>query len=101
MFRKSITGGLLQVQLIRTLEAPDGNTARAEELAQVGFEIPCGAGDAAKQIQAERTVFGKGVAGEVGLRKEAEAGDSASAGELVPLGLPDGPEIHFTDDSRK
>jgi hypothetical protein len=97
MFRNSITGGLLQFQLIRTLQTPDRNTVRAEKLPQIRFEIPFGAGNTAEKIEAERTVFGKRVTREMGLREEAKAGDSARAGELMPLRFADGAELHFVD----
>lgn len=38
------------------------------------------------------------MAGEVGFGKEAEAGDAAGAGELVPEGVGDGVERHAVDD---
>src|SRR5580704_2126797 len=43
-------------------------------------------------------MLGKSVAGEVGFREEAEAGDAAGARELVPLRGADGTEFHLVDD---
>ena len=65
-----------------------------EKLLERRFKIPFGPRNTAKEIQAKRIVFWKGVAGDVGLGEQAEAGDAASPGELMPLRLADGPQLH-------
>jgi hypothetical protein len=65
-----------------------------EKLLERGFKIPFIARNAAKQIQAKRTVLGKCVAGDVGFGEEAKTGNAAGPGELMPLRCANGPELH-------
>lgn len=65
-----------------------------EKLLERSFKIPFVARNAAKQIQAERTVLGKGMAGNVRFGEKAEAGDAAGPGELMPLRSANGPQLH-------
>ena len=62
-----------------------------EKLLERRFKIPLSAWNTAKKIQAERIVFGKGVAGDVGLGEQAQAGDTARTRKLMPLRFADGP----------
>jgi hypothetical protein len=94
----SVTGDLLPFGFVRPLQAADGDGIGPEELAQNRFKVPFGAWKAAKKIEAERTVFGKGVTREVRLREKAKAGDPSGSGKLMPLRLADGPELHLSDD---
>ena len=72
-------------RFIRARKAPYGNGPRMKQLLERGFKIPFIARNAAKQIQAKRTVLGKGVAGDVGFGEEAKTGDAAGSRELMPL----------------
>ena len=95
----SVTGSSFQLRLIRPLQPADRNCVRSEEISQNRFEIPFGATNATEKIEAERSVFRKGVAREVRFGEWAEASDSAGTGKLVPLGLPHGAKLHLPDDS--
>lgn len=77
------------------MQPANGNGIRLEELPQNDFEIPFGARNAAEEVEAERAVLWKRVASEVRLGKKAKAGDSARAGELMPLRFADGTEFHL------
>jgi hypothetical protein len=63
----------------------------------LGLEGPLRAGNATEKIEAQRGVFGKGMAGEVGFRKETETGDSAASRESVPMGGADGAKFEILD----
>ena len=65
-----------------------------EKLLECRLKIPFVARNAAKKIQAERIVLGKGVTGDVGFRQQAKTGDTARAGKLMPLRFADGPQLH-------
>jgi len=93
----SVTGGLLPFQFVRTLQAPDRNGIGVKEVTQSRFEIPFRTGHATEEIQAERAVLGKSVAGEMGLGEKTEAGDSAGSGKLMPLRRAYGAETHLFD----
>ena len=72
-----------------------------EKLLERRFEIPFGARNAAKQIQAKRIVLGKGMAGDVGFREQAKTGDAASSWKLMPLCFADGAQLHAANHSVK
>ena len=72
-----------------------------EKLLERGLKIPFVARNAAKEIQAERIVLGKGMAGGVRFRKQAEAGDATRAGKLMPLRLADGAQLHAANHAMK
>ena len=95
----SVTGSSFQFRLIRPLQPADRNCIRSEEISQNRFEIPFGATNATEKIEAERSVFRKGMAREVRFGEWAEPGDSSRTGELVPLGLSHGAKLHLPDDS--
>jgi len=65
-----------------------------KELLECRFKIPFGAGNATKKIQAKRVVLGKSVAGDVRFGEQAEAGDAAGTGKLMPLGSANGTQLH-------
>ena len=81
-------------------QAPNGHGSRIEELLQSGFKIPFGARNAAEKIQAQRTVLGKRVTGEMGFSEQAKAGDAAGAGKLMPLRFADRPQLHARESCR-
>ena len=62
------------------------------------FEIDTGAWAAAENVQAERCVFGKCVAGDVRFRKEAYAGDAAGVRELMPVGFAERVQVELADE---
>ena len=64
-FFMSVTGSSFQFRLIRPLQPPDRNCIRSEEILQNRFEIPFGATNATEKIEAQRSVFRKGVAREM------------------------------------
>lgn len=86
-------------RFVRARETPHGNGPRMEKLLERGFEIPFIARNAAKQIQAKRTVLGKCVARDVGFGEEAKTGNTAGAGKLMPLRCADGAELHAANHS--
>ena len=65
-----------------------------EKLLERRFKIPFGARNAAKEIQAKRIMFGKGMAGDVRFREQSEAGYSAGPGKLMPLRCADRTQLH-------
>jgi len=82
-------------------KAPHGNVPRMKQLLERRFKIPFGTRNAAKKIQAKGIVFGKSVASDVRFGEEAEAGDAACAGKLMPLRLADGPQLHAANHAVK
>ena len=62
------------------------------------FEIGVRAGATAENVQTERSVFGKSVAGDVRFRKQAHSGDAAGVGELMPLGFAERMQIELADE---
>lgn len=81
-------------QLERPREAPHGNRPCMEKLLNRCFKIPFGPRNTAKKIQTKRIMLGKGMAGDVGFRKKAEARDAAGPGKLMPLRLADRAKLH-------
>lgn len=65
-----------------------------EKLLERRFKIPLGARNTAKKIEAKRIVLGKGMAGDVRFREQAEAGDAAGSWKLMPLRFADGAQLH-------
>ena len=72
-------------QTVRTIELADVHLFGPEQIAEALREVPIRTRPAAEQIQTERAVFGKRVAGEVRFRQHADAGHAARLGELMPL----------------
>ena len=72
-------------QPVRPVEAADVNVLCSEQLAQMTRKVPVGTRPAAEQVQAESPVFGKRMAGEVGFRQHADAGDAARIRKRMPL----------------
>jgi|SRR5271163_4019723 len=81
-------------RFIRARKAPYGNGPRMKQLLERGFEIPFVARNAAKKIQAKRTVFRKSVASDVGFGEQAKAGNPACSRKLMPLRCANGPQLH-------
>jgi hypothetical protein len=81
-------------RFIRARETPYGNSPRMKQLLERSFKIPFVARNAAKQIQAKRTVLWKGVAGDVGFGEEAKTGDATGPRELMPLRSANWPQLH-------
>lgn len=72
-----------------------------EKLLQRCFKIPFRARNATKKIEAKRIVLGKGMAGDVGFRKQAQAGDAAGSWKLMPLRFADGAQLHAANHPMK
>lgn len=83
--------------LIRAIQAAHFDGGGSEFALQVSFEIPVGTRLATENVQAQRAMFGKGVAGDMRFLEKREPRD-ASAGELVPLRFIDGMKIHLRDE---
>ena len=65
-----------------------------EKLLERRLKIPFVARNTAKKIQAQRIVLGKGMASDVGFRKQAKASNAAGPGKLMPLRFADGAQLH-------
>ena len=84
-------------ECVRTLQMANGDFGGGKTILEFGLKRPFRARDAAEKIQAERSVFGKGVTGEVRFGKKAETGDAAGAGEYVPDGFANGAKFQVGD----
>src|SRR5436309_9798905 len=69
------------------IDPADVDGGRSELTLQVSGEVKVAARAAAKDIQAQRTIFGKSVAGQVRFGEQAQTRDAAGTRELVPGGL--------------
>ena len=67
-------------------------------LHQQRLEIGVSARPAAEYVQAQRTVFGKRVAGNVRFRKQAHSGDPAGMRKLMPLRFAERMQVQFADE---
>ena len=81
-------------RFIRARETPYGNSPSMKQLLERRFKIPFVARNAAKKIQAKRTVLWKGMAGDMGFGEKAEARDATGPWELMPLRCPHRPQLH-------
>ncbi len=95
----SVTGDLLALGFVGPLETTERNGMRSKESAEKGFKVPLCAGNTAKEIEAQRAVLRKRMAGKMGLCEKAEAGDPSGAGKLMPLRFADRAELHFPNDA--
>jgi hypothetical protein len=70
----------------------------AKVLLEERFEIVARAGAAAENVQAERGVFRKRVAGDVRFRKQTHSGDAAGVRELMPPGFAERVQVKLADE---
>ena len=84
--------------MVGAVDFSDGYVGGAEVLFEERFEIGILAGSAAENVQAERSVFGKSVAGDVRFRKQAHAGDAAGVGEFMPIGFAERVQVELADE---
>ena len=70
----------------------------AEVLLEKRFKIRVFAWAAAENIQAERSVFRKRVAGDVRFRKQTHSGDAAGVRELMPPGFAERVQVKLADE---
>src|SRR5262249_35323550 len=97
----SVTGGLLSLQLVGTLQAANGDRTGVEEVAESRLEIPLRARNATENVEAKRTMLRKSMASEMRLGEKTEPGDPSGPRKLMPLRRIDGPKTHFRNDSAK
>ena len=82
---------------ICALEMTDAHARSPDQLGEPLGERPGLARGAAEQIEAERSVLGKGVHREMRLREEEHPGNPAGRREDVPLPRPDGSQPELVD----
>ena len=88
-------------QAVGPVEAADVNVSSPDQLAQVLRKVPIGTRPAAEQVEAECPIFGKRMAGKVGFRQHADAGDAARVRKRVPLRRGTRMQIQIADQLRE
>ena len=97
-----VSGRLYPVEIrYRPVDSADIDGGRGELTLQTSGEVKGAARAAAKNVQAQRTIFGKRVAGHVRLGEQAQTRDAAGTGELVPSGLADRVQCQLFGEPRK
>lgn len=97
----SLTGKFFTLLGIRTEEAANLHPCRAKALLQCTLEVPFRARNATKKIQTERGMLRKGMASQMRFGKEAQSGDAAGTGKLMPNRRTNRPELQIFNDGDK
>jgi hypothetical protein len=84
---------------IRPEDLPNLDCSGRHHFLEYAAEIPLRSWNTAKKVQAKRAELWEGVYGEMRFCEQAEAGNTASLGKCMPVGVANWPEIQIANDA--